>query len=940
VGLKTKTKNKKQETTMVRNIPGLMLVLVCLCAPLAAQDAPAAPAEGDLIPRAGTLMYMVSDRPDVLYRVFGVDKKGGWRLRNLAQDSLNKEFKDRADTEEARKAQAILDYLFSSYDAMEQVEVGLIDVTLDGPKYMVHIKLKPGKKIDLKPEFLKDYISRTIDYRDMKYLMYRVDKDGPENPESPPAEPGEEKPGEVKPGEKGPGPRPKQFFGMNRYYVAEVGSSILITNFDSTMREGIDRYFEKDRTESLSGRPEFVEWRAARKRHDLSVFIIGREVQNLIERLLPSKEQAGVDAQKIYNEIDSWMQFREYRYVVFDLDYEEAVRGVTMAATLKTRRPTKLLEKFAIDSKKFTALRYVPAGAVVTIGAQLGDPKQTWTNLVDLAHDMEKIGAELESSGLMPFGRRDGPPGVDPKEPRDPKDPEQPKQPKEPEGDNPWLPKYVGPLKMLGDLGDVLKAQDMGGEVESEPSEGEGETEKAPNELDKALKELDKALAEFGTSLDELLAVLGDQVVIFAAIDSNAAKSKYRGGLTDIIKAGSVGAVINLRDPAKFAAILARAREKDPEGAFKGMEEVSYQGVTFNISAARPYGYAITKDALLVTVSMDSQSEDSSPAVITSLKSMIDASLKGERTGFTAEGSKFLEIDWGAIARIQRDGIEASTRRLDRYTKPPLDTNLNEHMVDFTFALRTREAKDSIELAMRITGLPDFGSMMEDTREVLFEGRGNDREAYSYSEENLRGVATLLRKEADAGKALDLDALVKDAKLRAGQLQTPFDSRWTGSREKLGWVTLDQIKRDENGKLPSWVDAKVAEAIEANEKAGWCSFKLAPGDVSAHLRNYTTGMIVMYQEKAETLGGHLVLYADGQFGWLHGETLATALKLNAEGKPVPAEDTFETDGERTKGANGSNPWLPGDEKKEPEGAIKPPVPPKREDGDGIDRPND
>lgn len=913
----------------MRTFPKLLcLALTLLCAPLAAQNAPAAPAEGDLIPRAGTLMYMVSDRPDVLNRLFGVDKKGGWRLRGLAQESLNKEFADKPDTEEARKAQQILDYILGGYESLEQVEVGLVDVTLDGPKYLVHLKLKPGKKIDLKPEFLKEFISRTIDYRDLKYTLYRIDKGGPENPEETPKEPGE-----AEPGEKGPGPRPTNYFGMNRYYVAEIGNSIIVANFESTIREAIDRYFDRDTAESISGRPEFIEWRGSRKKHDLSVFVVGREIQNLIERLLPSKEQAGVDAEKIYNEIDSWMQFREYRYVVFDLDYEDAVRGVTMAATLKTKRPTRLLEKFAIESKKFTALRYVPAGAVITIGAQLGEPKQTWSSLVDLARDMEKVGSELEDSGLFPFGRRAEPPRT----PDDGRKPPEPEKPRTPEDDNPWLPKTVGPLKTLGQLGDLLKAQEMGGEEGETTEEKEGSSE-----LDEALQELDKALAEFGTSLDELLGVLGDQVVLFAAIDPQAANGTYRRGMADLVKAGSIGAIINLRDPAKAAEIIARAREKDPEGTFKGMEAVAYQGVTFNVSPSRPYGYAITKDALIITASMGSSQEDASASVITGLKSMVDASLKGERIGFTSEGSKFMELDWGAIARVQRDAIAFNARRLDRYSKPPLETNVNEYMTDFTFALRTREAKDSIEIAMRITGLPDFGAMIEGTKEAVFEGGNSDRDAYSYSEENLRNVATALRKQADAG-AVDLDALIKDGKLRAGHMQSPFDARWAGSREKLGWVTLDQVKRDEAGKLPSWVDAAVAEAIEANEKAGWRTFKLAGGDVAGHLKNYTTGMMVMYQEKAETLGGHLILYADGQVGWLHADAFAQALKLNAEGKPVPAEDRFEEDETTAKPREGgSNPWLPaeGEDKGNREKESKPPVPPKREDGDGIDRPND
>jgi len=920
------------------------LALLLLAAPLFAQQKDVG--EGDLIPRNGTLMYMVSDRPDVLYRLFGVDKKGAWRLRSLVQDSLNKEFENKADTEEARNAQAILDYIFGSYENLDQVEFGLVDVTLDGPMYLLHLKLKPGKKVDLKPVFLKEFLNRTVDYRDTQYLLYRVDNGAPVAPDEEKSREGAGKDGSKDGGKENPdgpstGPRPKKYFGMNRYYVANVGGSILVSNFESTIRESIDRFNDRDTSESLSGRAEFVEWRASRTRHDLSVFVVGREIQNLIERLMPSKEQAGVDAQKVYSQIDAWLQFREYRYVVLDMDYEEAVRGVTIAATLKTRRPTKFLEKFAIDSKKFTALRYVPTGAVFTMGAQIGDATQTWTNLVDLARDMEKISHELEPLGLLPWDSRKKddhfPPDAPPKLPPDEGKSTPPK-----DEENPWLPKSIGPMGALEDLGRFLKEQE---EPKTGP-EGTDVTDPAEDKFEKAMRQLDEALAEFGTNRKELLSVLGDQVIVFAAMDIERAKTTYRSGMADLMRSANLGAVILLKDPAKAAQIIARAREKDPQGTFKGMQEVPYNGVNFQVSPSRPYGYAITSDALLITMAMGLPDEDATGPIVASLKSMVDSAQKGERKGFTAEGSKFVEINWGAIARIEGEAIDSNARKLDRYARPPMDKSLNTHMTDFTFAMRTREAKDSIELAVRITGLPDFGAMFEASKEMIFEGGAGNREAYSYGEENLRNLAQVLRKEADDKGAMDLDAMVKAGKLRAGALQTPFDSRWQGDHQKLGWVTLDQVKRDEKGDLPKWVDKDAATIIETNEKAAFRSFVLAGGDMADRIRNYESGFIVAWQEKAETLGGHMVLYADGQVGWLHADTFKLARKLNAEGKPVPAADRW--DGEEEDGRagrpddkpkNDPNPWLPegggtGGEKKEP------PKTPKREEGEGIGRPND
>jgi hypothetical protein len=217
-----------------------LALLLTLCAsPLLAQTPPA---EGDLIPRSGTLMYMVSDRPDVLYRMFGTDKNGNWRLRALANESLDKEIKE-APPEEAKAARDVVDYIFNGYESLAQVEVGLVDVTMDGPKYLLHLKLKPGKKIDLRPEFLAEMIDREIEHRGTKYLLYRLNKDEP-LPEGE-TRPEGEREAKPEPGEGGaqpmPGRRKKGAFGMDRYYVASIGESLLVSNFETTIRDAIDR---------------------------------------------------------------------------------------------------------------------------------------------------------------------------------------------------------------------------------------------------------------------------------------------------------------------------------------------------------------------------------------------------------------------------------------------------------------------------------------------------------------------------------------------------------------------------------------------------------------------------------------------------------------------------------------------------------------------------
>ena len=879
----------------------LMLAALALCAPLFAQ---AAPAEGELIPRAGTLMYMVSDRPEVLYRMFGTDKNGNWRLRALAGESLDKELAG-AKPGEARAARDVVDYIFNAYESLAQVEVGLIDVTMDGPKYLLHLKLKPGKTIDIKPKFLGEYLNRTVEHRGVKYLLYRPEgevivedvKEGPEPEEGgAPAGPA----------------RKKGAFGMDRYYVASVGESLLLSNFESTIRDAIDLYADAERQESLAARPEFKQWRESRGRHDLSVFIIGREVQNLIERLLPSKEQVGADADLIYKRIDAWLQFREYRYVVFDFDYDEKARAATMAATLKTARPTRFLEKFSIEPAKFTAMKYVPEGAAMTAGFQLGDAKKTFDNLVEFARDMQSVIAELEKLGIGAArpGVPDFPPperaepGEGPVPPAPPAPPAPPEENKAApdEAGNPWLPRKAGLMRGL-----------LGMAQEAQPGE---EAPAAPDKVEEMLRQLDKALEEFGTTREEVLSVLGNQVVIWAGVDPATARRDYRGSTNDLMKAMHVGLVIALKDAAKAKEILAKAREKDPEGAFKGMASQEHAGIELHTSPERNYGYAITGDALLVAITPGSL-EGAAEGILRQLKAMIDGSSRPARTGFVAEGSKVLEVDVGLVMRLELEAMQAHQRRLDRYARPLLGKSVNEYMTELTMALRTREHKDGIELAMRVGGLPDFGALLETGMGQMFGGGANpDRDSYSYTEENLRQVANALRVEAAKDvPAFDVGELVKSGKLRAGALQTPFDSRWKGGRDKLGWVTLEQIKRDEDGELPGWVSKEVAEIIEANEKEGFRSFKLAEGNLAEHVTNYASGMIVLYQEKAETLGGHMILYADGQVGWLHADVLKQALELNKEGKPVPAADQWRAGEKPDEGASPppkgeDNPWLP------------------------------
>lgn len=850
-----------------------VMAMLALAPALSAQKV--APKDGDLIPRAGTLAYAVSDRPEALLQLFGRDASGKWRLRGFLEGKLEEEFATEPDGEEARNARSILEYVFNSYESIQRAELGLLDVTLDGPKYVLLVHAKTGRKIDIAPAFLAEYLAETREFQGVKYLEYRSP-----GAAEPPADP-EEGP---QPDPKEETPRPVVNMGMDRFYVASMPNGIVIANFESSIRETIQRMVTGDYSESLSGRAEFQEWKATHKPHDLSFFLVGRELQNAIERVLPSKDQSGVDAQGVYRGIDDWLQLREYRYVVFDLDYDESARAFTIAAAFKTRRQTRLLEKLAIEPADFKLLKYVPTGAVMNMGVQLGDAKKTFENLKELSYDVEGWYEEV----MKGFGRGRSVPPDFPDEPPPPEDSIEPKS--------------VLPGMTLAEL------LQMAGEGESSDDQ--------ESEIDRMLAKLDEALAEYGTTVDEILSVLGTELIVHLTPDLERAKTSVWGtpDMGDVLGSGTLGVVIGLKDVEKAKQIIATAREKDPRGAFRGFESLEYQGRTLMLSAEHPFGWCFTDNALVITIVLGLQDQDATAPVLGGITAMIDASRKtGSGGAFVANGSKFLEVDVGAFSRLENQLADHQSHKLDRYAQPPLESSPTRFMDGMTVALRLKEYKDGVEIAMRIAGLPDLWQFINGEA-AMIGGAGNARRnGYNYGEENLRNLSRVLRERAEAEQSVDLDEMVKAGVMRNAALQLPFDKRWKGELESLGWITLDQVTRDKDGKLPEWVDAKAAEMIEANEKAAWRSLKLIDGNVAELVRKYKTGFIVAYQESADTLEGHMVLYADGQVGWLGAEAFKEALKLNADGKPVPAQENWhdstapEDTGERLPP---DDPWNP------------------------------
>lgn len=813
-----------------------MLALALVGTLASAQETTTGDELGRLIPRSGTLTYAVSERPDVFYRLFGKDDAGQWKLRSFLTDKMKEE---KATEDQTR----VFNYVFDQYEALDRVELGLLDVTLDGPKYVLVLTLKQGAKFDLKPEFLKEYINEELTYAGQAYTLYRLPQNGsdgdaedtraaekPEDPED------AEETEDDGPDDMGPGddedfreeefrgeerPRRQTRFGMDRYYVANLDGKIVITNFDSAMVDVIELHKDATNRERLSDKGVFQRWRKDHKPTDLSVMFIGRELHNLVERVMPSEAQAGVDTQKIYRAIDEWVQLRSYDYFKMDMSYHDATRALEWTVGVKLRRENKLLKTFSVAPKDFRLKKFIPSGTGAIAGTQLGDATKTWDNVLGFLRDMETVRNEA------------------------------------------------------GDAIDRIEPEEMREES-----------------LDEALEKLDKMLADWGTSTKDILNVLGSEAVLFVKPDETRALDVPEPGVLSLIRASDVGVLIDLKDMAKAKQLLINAREKDPEGAFQSFEEQGYKGVIFNVSSERPYAWALHDNALMIVAVMESKEQDFRPATSGLLKQMVDAS-QASNPPVLPVASRFATVDIGVYAKLFEKVQGQQAERVDVYTRPPLGADNTKGLHDVSVSVWSNEAPDALSVTLHVTGLPDFGQLLGDGFAIM--GGSDERSSYTYTENNLFTVTQALRDLADDDSStVDFDSLLKVEGIRKGHLQTPFDSRFEGDAGELGWTSLDEMARDENGNLPEWVDAEVAKLVESNEAKGWNSYTFVTGDIKSWIKAYKRGFIVMYQTKAETLGGHFVVYADGSVGWLSAAALTKALEMNKKGEAVPATDPWES----------------------------------------------
>jgi hypothetical protein len=811
------------------------LWMMTLCAVLVAGSAASQAhfGKGDLAPRDGTMLYMTSDRPEALAALFGKDEDGNWKLRNMIEKQLTGELESMIEEDEQpdevtetmleqlEEMRGMINWAFEAYDSIASMEMVFTDVTLEGPKVLMMLHLKQGRSVEITPEFMAEMVLRTETYSGVRYVEY-----------------GEAPPEEDEWGMHGG-------MGLPSIYVAEHPQVLLLSNFETTLQEAIRTLVGGDFEESLSSRPEFNEWRNNRQRHDLSAFYVMREVQNTIERLLPPQDQAP-ELHDAYRKLDEWMQLREYTYVAYDIDLNEAERSITMSSEARTRRPTRMLTEFSVPAGPFQLLRYVPSDAYMVAGTQLKDANEMLESYKKLTRDFESL-FEMLLGGMLGGGME------------------------------PW-PGEEWPDE---DRMDSVNPGGLPGTLEDQ----------APSQIDEALAMIDEVLEAHGTSLAELLSQLGTEAVMFMEANPEAAKENAWGtpDMGDLIENSYFGFVLAIKDRARLLSIIERAielaGEEHPEVADITRGEI--HGASLYLHDEAPFSIAVTDNALVILVAPHLMyAEDGTEKFLAKFREVLGGD-RGTSADHFGEVSSFVSFDLGQLARLEEQMVRELSESLDRAATPQLSPSLTGHLADMQIRIWDVQTPTSYRSTLKLTGMPDLRAMLDGEGGLFSAMTGSSPQfQYDYASHNLQLLHTAMVTHL-SDETPDLDALVEGGHIRAGVLQTPFDSRWQGDSSKLRWMTISEVQRDEEGNLNPWINAAAAAMIEANEAQGFRSFRMAEGNVREWLSEMREGFIVAYQAAPETVGGHMVLYANGQVGWLHAKVLQDALALNAEGEAVP-----------------------------------------------------
>lgn len=534
-----------------------------------------------------------------------------------------------------------------------------------------------------------------------------------------------------------------------------------------------------------------------------------------------------------YDEVDKLIELRTWQQFVIGLDYDTRYGVISHDVSIETRRPLPLFEKAQLKAASFGPIgKYVPESAVGVTGVQLGDVNGM---IGRLRADLDRV---LEKFIEMDGGRERSAEAV------------------------PAVPDDDGRFRTP-----------------------QGMEEEKQGPFSQMLAELDSQLAEVGLSRTELLGAMTGGALAGVVKPANADEGYRFGQDTPMLF------VLGLKDREVMIKalenVMASAKE---QGSDRLVAIDTENGRLFYETAHCTSALLVTEDALLIAQLNSWPEDENDKTCINLIDSMVNAAKTDKQmqgvVGDLLKGTStfFFGADLYSIIKGAEDIDRSESARLDRYSRPnfakPAASFLDPGMA-LTGVVTITERRIDFNVKLHKTWVPKLIDMA-----IASSKRHDPR--MEYAQQQLGTLYAHMQNSYVMGNQplpSTFAAMLAEGTIHKTMLQSPFDPQFENSAS-LQWFPGAGAMEPEMDDIP---DARIVRA--AAEK-GFVSYTLVDKpDLKAHGK----WLIAAYETDANTAGGRLVLYSNGNVGWLHASVWEQALKLAAAGKEIPSRYSWESE---------------------------------------------
>ncbi len=722
------------------------------------------------------------------------------------------------------EAGKITEFFVQTLEPASRLDLALIDVSTSGPRVYLDITLKPGQSVDLKPSWLQEELG-------------------------------------IKPEDGEINGIPLVRYTIDRdlpeLYAFSHQNHLYICFFESVVQDlcrGLSRGLEEG--ESLAEQSRFREWYATRSNADIELWVNAYELRRWVERVLPS------DSSESYEQADGAIDLRNWKQFVLSINHRS--ENFDIELKLESRKDIPLLKELALPQGNFARFdTLLPAETILVAAGNIGEPAPLWQRVQD---DLDSL-----SQLLLPIFEGPG-------RNYDKYDEDEKWDEIEPEAPEKWEDeKQAGP-------GDE-KWEDEKWEDEKWEEEEWQENEREAPSLEEMVEFANEVLEPLGLDFESSLELFEGSGVFGMTSKLSDSEPQEESRMAEKFPLPFF-ALLPIHKVEKITEALEQLLEEGGE-EFNLKKEDTYHYYTFEAEGF--YGIVYPHQDLLLLALSTSPEESLELFQIIERKRNAAGISASPFSPLLQESSQMtFGIKLGQLLQDYKTLDQQKLKKFSAYIDPhdcaktPFSLPKESASSTSTLGFSLDTTPKSLRFKLSTTGL----SIVEGINSWLaLESGPADRLYYASSQlENLyEKINYEFRYEEDRFPA-SFDELLEAEVIRLAYLQSPFDARFVQGAIPY-WFTGDGLDDE-------WYQEEegIAEVL-ASEAKGFRSYAMVPANIweQASELSYDENdrVIVIYEEKANTFGGHMVLYASGRFGWLHKSNWEQAKALIAQGKPLP-----------------------------------------------------